>query len=147
FSDINDSNFPDSYSDPSVNIFFDSIDLFSGTRNNLELILAFPPFLCRDQLLVYFIFAGAKLSDTAKEEWKREYDIILNRLKTAYEKALIVVHYNLAEKHQLQFPHDLRPQIFIDLFYAEMPELKSFPVKKLTHGLKLLDQKPYLDNV
>lgn len=114
--------------------------IFDSNLLPVELVLSLPSTKtnARNTLLVSLIFLGAKISDGAKQEWKDEYHQILTRLKTVFQKALLVHHHDLAERHNFSLLKELRPIIVLDLIYAEFSELEYFPKEHLALGLKLL---------
>lgn len=50
----------------------------------VEVIFSMPSSPNRDKLLLYYIFAGAKIPDTAKQEWKDNYNEILKKQKFCF---------------------------------------------------------------
>lgn len=101
-------------------------------QNAIETVLSLPlesPY--RRKLLIYLIFAGAKLTKTSHQPWKEEYAAIQQKLKTVFEAARIARFSNLASFHNLVLPDDVSSIFALNIIWTAFPELQNFPVERL----------------
>lgn len=90
----------------------------------VEVVLSLKSSPNRDMLLSYLILAGAELSDTAKPEWKCEYEAIQKGLKAVYQRSLEVLLY---EPNRHLFPKELIFEIAHNIILSEIPDFDVIP--------------------
>lgn len=103
----------------------------------VEVIFSMPSSPNRDKLLLYYIFAGAKIPDTAKQEWKDNYNEILKKLNSVFDRVSIVCKYNELER---PLPTELWVGIALNVILTEFPDLQNFSplflLDKFARGFK-----------
>lgn len=119
----------------NVNFKYASPEGSEHPSNPLEFVLKLPPSPERRKVLLYLILLGAKLSDTAKENWKIEAESLQQELKSVFNSAHTVWVSKLSLEPQYEILPELKFNIVFNMIYRSFPELETFPPKVLAQRL------------